>query len=255
MGYESKQRPEIIKKPGIAIVLAAGRGSRMKSAVPKQYLPLNGRPVLAWSLAAFQEFEKVGEILLVTSEEEIDFCRNEIVERYGLDKVTGIVPGGAERYLSVWEGLKAARDFISTDIENDADRYVWIHDGARPLIDAELLERVYGAVVRHKACVTGMPAKDTIKISDRGGFVKETPDRRALWQVQTPQVFSYPLIYEAYRKLIDAGICDVTDDAMVVERMTGRKVKLVEGSYRNLKITTPDDLKIAEVLLQKEKRS
>lgn len=255
MKYERDQRTGSTEKPGIAIVLAAGRGSRMNSAVPKQYLPLNGRPVLAWSLAAFQEFDRVGEILLVTSEEEIDFCRNEIVGKYGLDKVTGIIPGGAERYLSVWEGLKAAEDIISTDIEYDTDRYIWIHDGARPLIDAELLGRVHEAVVLHKACVTGMPVKDTIKISDPDGFVKETPDRKALWQVQTPQVFSFPLVCEAYRKLIDAGISDVTDDAMVVERMTGKKVKLVEGSYRNLKITTPDDLKIAEVLLQKEKRS
>ena len=253
----------------IAIVLSAGRGSRMHSDVPKQYMELCGMPVIAWSLKAFQEFDPVDEIILVTSREDIDYCRREIIDKYRFDKVGRIVPGGAERYLSVWEGLKAAEEILKaasavtgnaccggsyaapqgTQGAGESQPVVFIHDGARPLIDRPLLDRALRCAQEHSACVVGMPVKDTSKIADEDGFAAQTPDRRLLWQVQTPQVFSFPLVYDAYRKLTEEGITAVTDDAMVVELETSVRVKLVEGSYRNLKITTPEDLSIAECLM------
>ena len=234
----------------IAIVLSAGRGSRMHSDIPKQYMELCGMPVIAWSLKAFQEFDPVDEIILVTSPEDIEYCRCEIIEKYRYDKVRRIVPGGEERYLSVWEGLKAAGEILG---DEDRESVIFIHDGARPMIDRPILERALRCALEHSACVVGMPVKDTIKIADEEGFAQQTPDRRLLWQVQTPQVFSFSLVYNAYRKLIEDGVTAVTDDAMVVELESSVRVKLVEGSYRNLKITTPEDIAIAMSLMKDNK--
>lgn len=220
-----------------AVILAAGQGKRMGTDVPKQYLEIGGKPVLAYSLQAFQVCPCLDEIVLVTGREDLTRVKEEIVGRYGLTKVKHIVPGGAERFLSVYEGLKAV---------GGCD-YVLIHDGARPFIDQELLARVLSDVKTYGACAAGMPSKDTVKISDEKGFAEVTPDRSHVWNVQTPQAFSYPMIFDAYRRLIESGRSDVTDDAMVLERMTQKKVRLTEGSYRNIKITTPDDLEIAEV--------
>ena len=271
----------------IAIVLSAGRGSRMHADRAKQYLDLCGRPVIAWSLQAFESFDEVDDVILVTGPEDIEYCRFEIVEKYGIRKVRSIVPGGAERYLSVWEGLKEARWLLSEAKENisesgknverisgmtverisgmtvvqisgmiqddrtrDGGSYVFIHDGARPLVDSGILTRTLEDARKYGACVAAMPVKDTIKVADENAFAVRTPDRRMLWQIQTPQVFSFSLVYEAYRKLIDEGITDVTDDAMVVERETSIRVKLTEGSWQNIKITTPEDLGIAGLFLE-----
>lgn len=223
-----------------AIVLAAGQGKRMQSKVQKQYLLLKGKPVLYYTLRAFEESPLISRIVLVTGKEEIEYCRREFVEKYGISKISAITAGGRERYHSVYEGLKAA---------GDAD-YVLIHDGARPLIDEALLERVCAAAEKYEACAAAMPVKDTIKIADTEGFAAQTPDRRLVWQVQTPQAFAYPLICSAYEKLMGEEPDSITDDAMVLETMTDHKVKLVEGSYRNLKITTPEDMEIAEVFLK-----
>ena len=227
-----------------AIVLAAGRGSRMKSKIQKQYLLLKGKPVLYYSLKAFEE-SFIDEIILVTGEEEIEYCRKEIVEKYGFTKVSHIVTGGKERYHSVFCGLQAL---------TDCD-YVFIHDGARPFVTEQILERAYETVQKEHACVVGMPVKDTIKLADENGFAKETPRRDLLWMIQTPQVFSYALVKSAYasflereQELLAQGI-KMTDDAMVVETFTDTGIRLVEGSYENLKITTPEDLRIAEALL------
>jgi 2-C-methyl-D-erythritol 4-phosphate cytidylyltransferase len=229
-----------------AIVLSAGTGSRMKSDIPKQYLPLCGKPVICYSLQAFEE-SAVDEIVLVTGAGDTDFCREEIVEKYGFRKVTQIVPGGKERYDSVYEGIRALRG---------AD-YVLIHDGARPMITGDIITRSIESVQQEQACVVGMPVKDTIKISDENAYTSETPDRSRVWQVQTPQSFSYALIVRAYEELhrrqkANEPIPAITDDAMLVERMTGAKVKLIEGSYRNMKITTPEDLDVAEIFLEKK---
>lgn len=222
-----------------AIVLAAGAGKRMNSAVRKQYLTLGGKPVLFFSLKAFEESE-VTEIVLVVGEGEAEYCREQIIDKYGIRKISAVVEGGRERYHSVYAGLAAVRG---------AD-YVLIHDGARPLLTADIIERSIAAVKLHDACVVGMPVKDTIKIVSEDGFSAETPDRSSLWQIQTPQTFFYPLIWEAYESVITKEECAVTDDAMVLERMTGKRVKVIEGNYRNIKITTPEDLIVAEAYLQ-----
>ncbi|GHU40698.1 2-C-methyl-D-erythritol 4-phosphate cytidylyltransferase [Clostridia bacterium] len=225
-----------------AVILAAGFGRRMNSTLQKQYMLLLGYPVLYYSLKAFEESE-ISSIVLVTGENEIDYCQKKIVDTYGFSKVTHIVPGGAERYHSVFCGLKAI---------GEAD-YVLIHDGARPLVTGEIITRCLKGAMEHEAAIAAMPVKDTIKIADDEGFSKYTPPRDKLWQVQTPQAFSFPLIVHAYEQLIaeeEQGIeHHVTDDAMVAELMCGRSVKLVEGSYENSKITTPEDLWIAERLL------
>lgn len=226
-----------------AVVLAAGSGKRMGSKIQKQFLELNGKPVVCHALETFQQSALIDEIILVTGAEQISYCREELVKKYGYTKVTAVVAGGSERYLSVWEGLKAMDD----DCENG---YVFIHDGARPFVTEDILVRAHEAVKEHKACVVGMPVKDTIKIADEDGFAASTPKRSLVWMIQTPQVFSLPLIKTAYGKLIADGRSDVTDDAMVVETMTNHKVKLVEGSYSNIKLTTPEDLKLAKALFE-----
>lgn len=222
-----------------AIILAAGSGKRMNSKVHKQYLLLDKKPILYYSLKAFEE-SRVSNIILVTGAGEEDYCNKEIVEKYGFRKVIAVVAGGKERYHSVYEGLKAAQGAA----------YVLIHDGARPFVDHEIIERSMKAVKTYQACVAGMPVKDTIKIADKDGFAKETPERSRVWQIQTPQTFSYPLILHAYEKMMEDDDGSVTDDAMVLERMTKHRVKLIAGNYRNIKITTPEDLFVAEAYLK-----
>jgi 2-C-methyl-D-erythritol 4-phosphate cytidylyltransferase len=227
------------KQKYAAIVLAAGSGKRMNSKVHKQYLIIQDRPVLYYSLKAFED-SAVDEIVLVVGKGEEKFCRKEIVDKYGISKVKAIVEGGKERYHSVFEGLKQT---------SDAD-YVLIHDGARPFVNQDIIRRCMQEVQKYQACVVGMPVKDTIKIADEEGYAKQTPDRKNVWMIQTPQTFSYALIYEAYEEMLKTEDAAITDDAMVLERTKGKKSKLIEGSYRNIKITTPEDLLIANVYLQ-----
>lgn len=227
------------EEKNVAIILAAGQGKRMNSTIQKQYLLIKGYPVLYYGIKAFEE-SFVDDIILVTGAEEIEYCRKEIVERYGFKKVRKIVAGGKERYHSVYAGLQA--------VEN-AD-YVFIHDGARPFVTKEIIKRTLEGAKDHSACVAGMPVKDTVKIVDKNGLVEVTPDRNKVWLMQTPQTFLYDLIFDAYKKLIemerDGHSMSVTDDAMVLELITGKQTKVVEGSYENIKITTPSDLQIAE---------
>ena len=227
------------KQKYAAIVLAAGSGKRMNSQVHKQYLIIQDRPVLYYSLKEFED-SAVDEIVLVVGKGEEEFCRREIVDKYGISKVKAIVEGGKERYHSVFEGLKQT---------SDAD-YVLIHDGARPFVNQDIIRRCMQEVQKYQACVVGMPVKDTIKIADEEGYAKQTPDRKNVWMIQTPQTFSYALIYEAYEEMLKTEDTAITDDAMVLERIKGKKSKLIEGSYRNIKITTLEDLLIANVYLQ-----
>lgn len=227
------------KQKYTAIVLAAGSGKRMNSKVHKQYLIIQDRPVLYYSLKEFED-SAVDEIVLVVGKGEEKFCRKEIVDKYGISKVKAIVEGGKERYHSVFEGLKQT---------SDAD-YVLIHDGARPFVNQDIIRRCMQEVQKYQACVVGMPVKDTIKIADEEGYAKQTPDRKNVWMIQTPQTFSYALIYEVYEEMLKTEDTAITDDAMVLERIKGKKSKLIEGSYRNIKITTPEDLLIANVYLQ-----
>ena len=226
-----------------AIVLAAGQGKRMGTKIHKQYLELDGKPILYYSLKAFEDSAVIDEVLLVTGSGEEEYCRREIVEKYQLTKVRKILAGGAERYHSVWNGLQ----------EMDGEGYVFIHDGARPFVDEEIISRVFKEVQEHKACVVGMPVKDTIKVVDENEFVKKTPDRSSLWLVQTPQVFENHIVKGAYSMLMRESYINVTDDAMVVEQMLKYPIKLVYGSYENIKITTREDLEVAEVLVKRKK--
>ena len=230
-----------------AIVLAAGKGKRMNSGIRKQYMLLDGRPLVYYSLKQFEQ-SAVSDIILVTGEDEREFCRKEIVERYGIGKVMAVVSGGKERYHSVYEGLK----YLGSRGGYGQGDYVMIHDGARPFADGEIIGRVMEDAVLYGACAAGMPSKDTVKLSDDDELEKMTPDRNKVWMIQTPQGFSYPLLMEAYDKMMSFEEYQegVTDDAMVVESMTNVKVRLTKGSYRNIKVTTPEDMFVAEAFLK-----
>ena len=232
-----------MKEHCTAIVLAAGRGRRMGTETAKQYLELQGKPVLAYALEVFEQSSVIDDILLITGEDHIDYCKKEICEKYGIKKVSAVAPGGKERYESVWKALCILK-------ERGQSGYVMIHDGARPFLTEDILERVYRQVQTYKACVVGMPVKDTIKLIDKAGQITESPDRSFVWQAQTPQAFAIPLIIEAFEKQMKEDCSHITDDAMVVERQMGVPVYMVEGSYRNIKITTPEDLMIAQALLR-----
>lgn len=221
-----------------AIVLAAGRGSRMNSNIPKQYLTLLGKPVLFYSLQAFEE-SRVDEIILVTGSGEQEYCRKEIVEKYQITKVTHIVEGGAERYHSVYRGLLAAEG---------AD-YVLIHDGARPLVSVSVINEATELVQKTKACVAGMPVKDTIQLVDSESRICSTPARKQTWIAQTPQCFSYELALTSYRQATQSKDNDITDDAMVVRRYGMTDVVMFKAGYENIKVTTPEDIAVAECLL------
>lgn len=280
-----------------AVVLAAGSGSRMQKALSrerdasaaeahgaskKQFLSLGGKPLICHSLAVFEAAGLIGDIILVTGKEDVPFCEKEIVAAYGFSKVRRVVAGGKERYHSVYAGLKALKD-LQEDKDNAGKAagpsYVMIHDGARPFVTEDILARAYQGVSTHGACVCAMPVKDTIKIADENAFVTETPDRRTLWQMQTPQAFAFDLIHDAYAALLadeahaaaDAHAARpeddtyfsadaqgsllgffsrLTDDAMVVERYApAQRIFLAEGAYTNIKITTPEDLAYAGALL------
>ena len=212
----------------------------MHSKIQKQFLEIGGKPILYYSMECFQKSPLIQDIILVTGEDMISYCQSEIVEKYGFTKVCKVTAGGKERYDSVSAGLLCCQD---TD-------YVYIHDGARPFVTEEMIQRGYEAVKRTNACVMGMPSKDTVKLADPSGYIKETPDRKIVWNIQTPQIFSYDLIRGAYESIRKKDMSNVTDDAMVVEQETGTKILLVEGSYQNIKITTPEDLAVAEAFLR-----
>ncbi len=222
-----------------AIILAAGQGKRMKSHIAKQYLLLNKKPVLFYAIQAFEE-SQVDEIVLVVPEGEQQYVMQTILEPHSFQKVKQIVVGGKERFDSVYLGLTAIE---GTD-------YVLIHDGARPLITKAVINQTLQTVRDVKACVVGVPVKDTIKIVDKDGKVIDTPQRECVWSIQTPQAFSYELIYDAYKKFMQLSEKMATDDAMVLEQMNSFPIKTVHGSYENIKITTPEDIVIAESILK-----
>lgn len=223
-----------------AVVLAGGRGSRMGQNLEKQYLELEGKPILYYSLRTFQDSPLIDSIILVIGEGRQDYCAEKVLSLYPFSKIIEIVEGGKERCDSVWNALRKTKE----------EGYVFIHDGARPFVTEEILERAFENVMCSKACVVGMPVKDTIKEVDEKGTVQRTPDRRKTWLVQTPQVFETALVKCAYSRLMQEEYRQVTDDAMVVEQMTEHPVKLVKGSYENIKITTPEDLELGEVFVR-----
>lgn len=226
-----------------AIVLAAGSGSRMKSKTKKQFMGIKGKPVIWYSLFEFEK-SRVDEIILVTGKEDIDYCKKEIVEKYNLKKIKNVVAGGSERYESVYNGLKEVTGNI-----------VLIHDGARPLINNEIIERSIEGTIKSDACVVGVPVKDTIKRANKEGYIIDTPNRSELWITQTPQSFKTDLVKMAYKKMkeeLEKGntTLNITDDAMVVEEFTTNQVRFVQGDYKNIKVTTPEDIDIAELFIE-----
>lgn len=221
-----------VEKKTAAVVLAGGSGKRMNSDTKKQYIQIQDKPLLFYALNAF-EHSCIEKIVLITSPGEEGYCQKQIVDKYQFSKVSAIVSGGKERYNSVFNGLKALEN---TD-------YVLIHDAARPFVTTKVIADALQGAKEYDACVIAVPAKDTIKIADEEGYVKLTPNRSTVWNVQTPQAFNYQLVYDAYSKIFKyEDELEITDDAMVVEHMADVKIKLIHGSYSNIKITTQEDL-------------
>jgi 2-C-methyl-D-erythritol 4-phosphate cytidylyltransferase len=221
-----------------AIIVAAGRGSRMNMDINKQYIEVAGKPVLARTLEAFNDCSFIDEIIVVVNEKDIIFCKQHIIDFYEFNKVKTIVAGGDERQKSVYNGLKEVN--IETDV-------VLIHDGARPFINEESIKESISAAMEFGGSVVAVPVKDTIKTADSHGIISQTIDRSTLWSIQTPQTFKYDLIMYAHKSAIEDGFIG-TDDSVLLERL-GYKLKLVMGGYNNIKITTKEDLIVAEAIV------
>lgn len=225
----------------VALILAAGQGKRMGLGINKQFLELDGKPVLYYTLDAFSKNKNIDEIFLVCAEGELEYCREYIVNKFKFSKVKGIVPGGLERQDSVYNGLKAI---------NNCD-IVLIHDGARPFLTDSIIDKGIEMAKAHGACTCGVKSKDTIKIKGESGFSKETLNRESTFLVQTPQCFKYNIILDCHNRLNNNRTL-VTDDTMVVE-MFNHKVYLYDGDYSNIKITTPEDMIVGESILNNRK--
>lgn len=221
-----------------AVVPAAGLGRRFGTGKNKPMYELLGRPLVVWVLDAIQLVEEVSEIVLVVKEADMEIA-HDLAERYKFAKVRRIVPGGKERQDSVYNGLRALDEDTFT---------VVIHDGARPLVDGRLIKYSLACLEGFDGVVAGVPVKDTIKsVKDKALIVNETLDRSTLWAIQTPQTFNYAKIMEAHRLARTEGFY-ATDDAALIERCGG-SIRIIEGSYQNLKITTMEDISIAEKYL------
>lgn len=227
----------------VAIIPAGGSGKRMKEKLSKQYLLLDGIPVLVHTLRIFQKSPIVDEIFLIVPENDIEFARQHIVEKYSISKVSRLLKGGRERQDSVRHGIRV--------LEKKHDIVV-IHDGVRPFITEEILHAVLSEAAKGKAVTVGVPVKDTVKSVDGRGWVVETLDRNRLWLIQTPQAFARDIIQKAYEDAYRNNYYG-TDDASLVERI-GINVKVIHGSYDNIKITTKDDILLAEILIKRLKR-
>lgn len=223
-----------------AIIVAAGSGKRFGGHVKKQFLQLQGKPVLQYTLEKFQACKQVDDICVVVPQESIRWLASEIPEQWGIGKATKIIQGGAERQDSVWAALQ--------ELDEDVD-IVAVHDGVRPFIRTEMIARLVDAAGKSGAAIVGVEPKDTIKRT-KNAVVVETLDRSTLVTVQTPQVFKKELLVEAYQKALFDGYKN-TDDAALVERL-GKHVVVIEGSYQNIKITSPEDIFVAEAFLNQD---
>ncbi len=224
-----------------ALIAAAGQGKRMNSDINKQYLKLVDKPILAHTLEAFLQCDMIDEIILVVGQEEMGLCQEEVIDKYGFDqKPIKIVSGGKERQESIFNGLKAVAK--ETEI-------VVTHDGARPFITVDIIERSIVGAHDNGAVGVGVPVKDTIKVVDEDTNIVDTPERSKLWQIQTPQTFVYDLLKEAHLHAQNDDFLG-TDDSVLVEKI-GHKVKMIKGSYENIKITTPEDIFFGEAILKK----
>lgn len=221
-----------------AVIVAAGKGKRMGTEISKQFLPLRGKEILAHTVEKFEHAENIRDIVLVTGQDSLQDVQD-MAQEYGWQKIISVVAGGKERQDSVWNGLLA----ISEDTE-----IVLIHDGVRPFVTEDILNLSIETAVEMGGCVAGVPAKDTIKVCNSENISVDTPDRSTLWQIQTPQTFQKERIVKAYKQAKDAGFIG-TDDASLAE-YGGYPVKVIMGSYRNIKITTQEDLLIGEAFLK-----
>ena len=224
----------------IALIPAAGMGKRMGASINKQYLQLDGMSIVARTISVFEQSPRIDVIYLVIPADEIPYCREHVVEACGFCKIKAIVPGGKERQDSVLNGLNAMREYVSDD------DVVLIHDGVRPLVTESMLRESISTARLYDGALVAVPVKDTIK-KVHGGIVSETPAREFLWQAQTPQSFRFGKIYTAYQSAERDGFIG-TDDASIIER-TGGEVHIIRGDYRNIKITTPEDLILAETFI------
>ncbi|MCP4681626.1 MAG: 2-C-methyl-D-erythritol 4-phosphate cytidylyltransferase [Desulfobacterales bacterium] len=223
----------------VAIIPAAGSGVRMGNDRPKQFLDLDNRPLLAATLQPFQKCRAVDAVFLVVPSKDMEYCQKEIVEKFKLDKVRKIVPGGDRRQDSVRLGLAA------TNADYDL---VLIHDGVRPVISESIIELVIDEARTNRAVITGLPARETVKMVGENREVVSTYERKQVWLIQTPQAFRYKDILAAHEKAMQDSREEATDDSVLVEKL-GIPVKVVQGSEKNIKVTTPNDLELARFLL------
>ncbi|GJL79543.1 MAG: 2-C-methyl-D-erythritol 4-phosphate cytidylyltransferase [Nitrospinaceae bacterium] len=219
------------------IIPAAGQGTRMGSTIPKQFLLLNGRPILHHTLKAFESSGAVDSVTLVVPEKDFEDAKNKWSQDYRI--VKNIVVGGKERQDSVYNGFRV--------LDRDTD-VVLVHDGVRPFVDKNMIERAVDAAQKYGAAVTAIPVSDTIKQSDAQGFVTRTVDRSGLWRIQTPQAFQYAVLHEAFQKAVKDSYYG-TDEGSLLE-YAGKMVKVVEGSEMNIKITRKEDLILGEAILR-----
>ena len=222
-----------------AIIVAAGRGERFGGATRKQYTQLGGKPVLAWTLQAFESTSLIGDIVLVVHKRDMTSARRNIVERYGYRKVVALVEGGETRQASTWNGLQTVEDRTGV---------VLVHDGVRPLVDEGLIHDVLAAARKHGAAAAAIPESDTV-VRTQDHVLVEPLDRSSICRMQTPQAFRFELLYEAMEALVRRDTFDATDESSIVHD-AGHVVRLVPGRAENLKITTAEDLVIAEAYLR-----
>ncbi|KPU42657.1 2-C-methyl-D-erythritol 4-phosphate cytidylyltransferase 1 [Oxobacter pfennigii] len=229
-----------------AVVVAAGKGKRMGAEVNKLFLEINNKPVLAYTLEAFESSQYVDSIIIAANENEMDYIKKDIIDRYKINKIKksiSLVAGGEIRQQSIIKGLselKGACDIIVT------------HDGARPLVTSQIIDLSVEEAEKYGAAACAVPLKDTIKVVDEEGFVLSTPERATLYAIQTPQTFKFDILFSAHREAVKNEFIG-TDDTVLVERL-GFKIKLFSGSYENIKVTTPEDIYIAEAILNNRKR-
>ena len=220
------------------VIVAAGTGSRMNMEINKQFIKLEGKEIIAYTIEKFYNNSNIEDIVVVVKEDESEFFKKEILDKYNFKNVK-IAYGGKERQDSVYNGLKL--------LDEKCD-VVLIHDGARPFVSDKIIDKSIEEAKEHKAIVVGVPVKDTIKVIDNDKNIVDTPNRSVLWAVQTPQTFDYNILIDAYKDAFKNKFYG-TDDAMLVERI-GYKVKMLEGSYNNIKITTQEDLNIGSQILR-----
>ncbi len=224
------------------VIVAAGSGKRMNMGINKQFIKLEGKEIITYTIEKFYNDKNIDDIVVVVKEDEIEYFRENIIKKYNLENVKLSV-GGKERQDSVYNGLK---------LLDKKCNIVLVHDGARPFVSSATIENSIKETIENKAVVVGVPVKDTIKVINDNNEIVDTPNRSTLWAVQTPQTFDYEVLVKSYEDAFDNDFYG-TDDAMLVERM-GYKVKMLEGSYNNIKITTIEDLDIAKQILKSESR-